>query len=147
MHYQWLFQAYIIYTLYRIPQKFKNFKFFQNFIKLKNLIFFFKNLTFQNFIKFQFFFFKIQKISKFSIFFQNFQKKIKIFIKYIYYQRHGWNIWYNEHYMSKSVSHAVSTLDLYHPSGRWPLGWYRVLGLIRHVIQILTCNIQYLLND
>jgi hypothetical protein len=47
------------------------------------------------------------------------------------YQRHGWNIWYNEHYMSKSVSHAVSTLNLYHPSG-----WYRVLGLIRHVMKI-----------
>ena len=61
----------------------------------------------------------------------------------MYYQRHGWNIWYNEHYMSKPVSHAVSTLDLYHPSGRWLLGWYRVLGSIRHVIQILTCNIQY----
>jgi hypothetical protein len=63
----------------------------------------------------------------------------------MYYKRHGWNtcIWYNEHYMSKPVSHAVSTLDLYHPSGRWLLGWYRVLGLIRHVIQILTCNIQY----
>jgi hypothetical protein len=35
-------------------------------------------------------------------------------------QRHGWNIWYNEHYISKSISHAVSTLDLYHPSDRWP---------------------------
>jgi hypothetical protein len=46
----------------------------------------------------------------------------------------GW-IWYNEHYMSKSVSHYVSTL-----------GWHRVLGLIRHVIQILTCNIQYILD-
>jgi hypothetical protein len=57
----------------------------------------------------------------------------------MYYQRHGWNIWYNEHYMSKSVSHAISTLDLYHPSG-----WYRVLGLIWHMIQILTCNIQYI---
>ena len=64
----------------------------------------------------------------------------------MYYQRHGWNIWYNEHCMSKSVSHAVSTLDLYHPSSRWPLGWYKVLGLIRHVIQILTWNIQYILN-
>jgi len=41
--------------------------------------------------------------------------------------------------MLKSVAHAVSTLDLYHASGRWPLGWYRVLGLIRHVIQIFTC--------
>ena len=63
----------------------------------------------------------------------------------MYYQRHGWNIWYNEHCMSKSISHAVSTIDLYHPSGRWPLGWYRVPGLIRHVIQILTCNIQYVI--
>ena len=79
--------------------------------------------------------FKIQKISKFSIFFFNFHK------------RHGWNIWYNEHCMSKSVSHAISTLDLYHPSGRWPLGWYRVLGFIRHVIQILTCNIQYIMTS
>jgi hypothetical protein len=43
--------------------------------------------------------------------------------------------------MSKSASHAVSTLDLYHPSG-----WHRVLGLIRHVIQILTFNIQYIIN-
>jgi hypothetical protein len=47
------------------------------------------------------------------------------------------------HYMSKSVSHAVSTLNLYHLSGRWTLGWYRVLWLIRHVIQTLTYNIQY----
>ena len=28
----------------------------------------------------------------------------------------------------------------------WPLGWYRSLGLIQNVIQILTCNIQYILN-
>jgi hypothetical protein len=63
---------------------------------------------------------------------------IRIFFqKYMYYQRHGWNIWYNEHYMSKSISHAISTLDLYHPSGRWPFGWYRVLRLIQRVIQIL----------
>ena len=52
----------------------------------------------------------------------------------------------NEHYMSKSVAHAVSTFDLYHPLGRWPLGWYRFLWLIRHVIQNLTCNIQYVLS-
>jgi hypothetical protein len=45
--------------------------------------------------------------------------------------------------MSKSVSHSASTLDVYHLSDWWTLGWYRVLGLIRHVIQILTCNIQY----
>ena len=115
MHYQWLFQAYIIYTLYRIPQKFKNFKFFQNFIKLKNLIFFFKNLTFQNFIKFQ----KKKK------------KKLKFFIKYMHYQRHGWNIWYNEHYMSKS------TYILY-TGGPWGdigfSGWYGMWYRFWHLI-------------
>ena len=63
-------------------------------------------------------------------------------IKYMWYQRHGWNIWYNEHYMSKSVSHALSN-----PSGRWSLGWYRVLRLIRHVIHILTCSIQYITSN
>ena len=116
MHYQWLSQAYIVYTLYRIPY----------------IVYYIAYL------------YRIpKKFQNFKIF----QKKIKIFIKYMYYQRHGWNIWYNENLMSKSVSHAVSTLDLYHPSGRWPLGWYRVLGLIRHVIQILTCNIQYEVND
>ena len=65
----------------------------------------------------------------------------------MYYQRHGWNIWYNEHYMSKSVSHALSTLDLYHTSGRWSLGWYRVLRLIRHVIHIFTCSFQYIISN
>ena len=52
----------------------------------------------------------------------------------------------NEHYMSKSVAHAVSTFDLYHPLGRWPLGWYRFLWLIRmwyriwHVIFSMYCQ-------
>ena len=46
--------------------------------------------------------------------------------------------------MSESASHAVWTLHIYHPSGWWPSGWHRIHGLIRHVIQILTCNIQYL---
>jgi hypothetical protein len=34
--------------------------------------------------------------------------------------------------------------NLYRPSGRWPLGWYMVFGLIRHVIQILTCFESYI---
>ena len=56
---------------------------------------------------------KFKNISKLKKKNQKFSKKFKIFKKYMYYQRHGWNIWYNEHYMSKSVSLAVSTLDLY----------------------------------
>jgi hypothetical protein len=98
---------YIVYPIIAYPKKF-----FKNVQNLKN--------------------FKFSKKFKICIRFQKFQ----IFIQYMYYQRHGWNIWYNEHYMSKSISHAVSNLDL---------GWCRVLGLIRHVIQILTCNIQYIL--
>ena len=36
MRYQWLSQAYIVHTLYRIPKKFQNFKIFQNFKKFLN---------------------------------------------------------------------------------------------------------------
>ena len=111
----------------------KNFKISKNFIKFQKFSKMFQNL--KNF--------KFSKNFQIFLQFKN-SKKIKIFIKYMNYQRHGWNIWYNEHYMKKSVSHAVSTLNLYHPKGHRPEGWYRVLGLIRHVIQILTCNIQYI---
>ena len=126
--------SFIPYIVY--PKKFKISKHFIKFL------FFFKNFKKNSKLK------KFQippKNFKIFIFFLN-SKHLKMFIKYMYYQRHGWNIWYNEHYMSKSVSHAISTLDLYHHSARWPLVWYRVLGLIWHVIQILTCNIQYILN-
>ena len=48
-----------------------------------------------------------------------------------------------EYYMSKSVSPAVSTREPYiTPRATGPrgdIGW----GLIRHVIQILTCNVHY----
>jgi hypothetical protein len=41
----------------------------------------------------------------------------------------------------------ITCQNLYHmpyqPSTYIIPGWYRVLGLIRHVIQILTCNIQH----
>lgn len=45
---------------------------------------------------------------------------------------------------TKIVSHAVSTLKQYHPSGRWPSGWYWFLGLLRNVIRILVCIILYI---
>ena len=44
----------------------------------------------------------------------------RLYLKYTYR--------YNEHEMSKSVSHAVLTLDLYHPAGRWPWGDIEVSG-------------------
>ena len=43
--------------------------------------------------------------------------------------------------MSKSVLHAVSTLNPYRPSG-----WYWLLGLKQHVIQILPWIILYLIS-
>ena len=47
---------------------------------------------------------------------------------------------YTEYYMSKSVSHAVSTREPYiTPRGDIDR------GLIRHVIQILTCNVHYII--
>ena len=76
---------------------------FQNFSKFHKIsIFFSKFSNFQNFKiskfwKFENFekkfeilwnFIKFHKISKFS-------KNLQIFIKYMYYRRHGWNIWYN----------------------------------------------------
>ena len=52
---------------------------------------------------------------------------------------------YTEYYMSKSVSHAVSTREPYitprSTGPRGDIGW----GLIRHVIQILTCNVHYII--
>ena len=44
------------------------------------------------------------------------------------------------------ITCRINPRTLYHPTGRWPLGWYRFLWLIRHVIQNLTCNIQYVLS-
>ena len=41
---------------------------------------------------------------------------------------------HTEYYMSKSVSHAVSTREPYISR-----------GLIQHVIQILTCNVHYII--
>ena len=48
--------------------------------------------------------------------------------------------------MAKYVSHPISTLDQYLPSGLRPSGWYWSLGLIWGVIQILPCIILYLFN-
>ena len=48
---------------------------------------------------------------------------------------------YTEYYMSKSVSHAVSTRESYiTPRATGPRGDIG-RGLIRHVIQILKCNV------
>ena len=53
---------------------------------------------------------------------------------------------YTEYYMSKSVSHAVSTREPYiTPRATGPRGDIG-RGLIRHVIQILTCNVHYIIN-
>ena len=52
---------------------------------------------------------------------------------------------HTEYYMSKSVSHAVSTREPYittRATGpRGDIG----RGLIQHVIQILTCNVHYII--
>ena len=45
-----------------------------------------------------------------------------------------------EYYMSKSVSHVVSTREP-NITPRGDIGW----GLIQHVIQILTCNVHYII--
>ena len=45
--------------------------------------------------------------------------------------------------MAKYVSHPISILDQYQPSGIRPAGWYWSLGLIWGVIQILPCIILY----
>ena len=47
--------------------------------------------------------------------------------------------------MLKSASHAVSTLDQYHLLGLRPSGWYLLLRLIQHVIQILTCIVNFII--
>ena len=47
---------------------------------------------------------------------------------------------YTEYYMSKSVSHAVSTQEPY-ITPRVDIG----RGLIWHVMQILTCNVHYII--
>jgi hypothetical protein len=50
-----------------------------------------------------------------------------------------------EYYMSKSVSHAVLTREPYFtPRATGPRGDIG-RGLIRHVIQILTCNVHYII--
>ena len=50
-----------------------------------------------------------------------------------------------EYYMSKSVSHAVPTREPYiTPRTTGPRGDIG-RGLIRHVIQILTCNVHYII--
>ena len=50
-----------------------------------------------------------------------------------------------EYYMSKSVSHAVSTPEPYiTPRATGPRGDLG-RGLIRYVIQILTCNVHYII--
>jgi hypothetical protein len=52
---------------------------------------------------------------------------------------------HTEYYMSKSVSHAVSTRESYiTPRATGPKGDIG-RGLIRHVIQILTCNGHYII--
>jgi hypothetical protein len=54
---------------------------------------------------------------------------------------------YTEYYMSKSVSHAVSTREPYiTPRATGPRGDIG-RGLIRHVIPILTCNVHYILSS
>ena len=49
---------------------------------------------------------------------------------------------YTEYYMSKSVSHAVSPENPISPQG--PTGDIG-RGLIQYVIQILTCNVHYII--
>ena len=50
-----------------------------------------------------------------------------------------------EYYISKFVSHAVSTREPYiTPRATGPRGDIG-RGLIRHVIQILTCNVHYII--
>ena len=52
---------------------------------------------------------------------------------------------YTEYYMSKSASHAVSTREPYiTPRATGPRGDIG-RGLIWHVIQILTCNVHYII--
>ena len=52
---------------------------------------------------------------------------------------------HTEYYMSKSVSPAVSTREPYiTPRATSPRGDI-VRGLIRHVIQIWTCNVHYII--
>ena len=52
---------------------------------------------------------------------------------------------YTEYYMSKSVSHAVATREPYiTPRATGPRGDID-RGMIRRVIQILTCNVQYII--
>jgi hypothetical protein len=109
MHYQWLSQAYIIFTLYCISYILYPISYTQKISKFQNFPKF-HNISFHNLKKFLNLKF-VHKIHVLS----------KAWLKYMIY---------NEHYMWKSVSHAVSTVDLYHPSGWRPLGWYRVLGVI-----------------
>ena len=52
---------------------------------------------------------------------------------------------YTKYYMSKSVSHAVSTRESYNtPRATGPRGDIGQ-GFIRHVIQILTCKVHYII--
>ena len=66
-------------------------------------------------------------------------------ISRIFYINVIYHIIYTEYYMSKSVSHAVSTRKHYliprATVQRADIG----RGLIRHVIQILTCNVHYII--
>jgi hypothetical protein len=51
---------------------------------------------------------------------------------------------YTEYYMSKSVSHAVSTREPYITSRATGQRGDVGRGLKLHVIQILTCNVHYI---
>jgi ribosomal protein S25 len=51
---------------------------------------------------------------------------------------------YTEYYMSKSVSHAVSTREPYITSRATDQRGDVGRGLKLHVIQILTCNVHYI---
>ena len=50
-----------------------------------------------------------------------------------------------EYYMSISVSHAVSTRESYITQRATGLRGDIGRGLMRHVIQILTCNVHYII--
>jgi hypothetical protein len=64
-------------------------------------------------------------------------------LEQIYDRQH--ELIHTEYYMSKSVSHAVSTREPYiTPRFTSPRGDIR-LGLMRNVIQILTWNVNYII--
>jgi hypothetical protein len=120
-------QAYIVYTLYCIPYIIYPILYTQK----KSIFLNFKNKKFQEFLIFQ----KFHKMS-------NFMKKFSKFKNFKFQNK---KIIITEYYMSKSVSHAVSTREPYiTPRATGPRGDIG-RGLIWHVIQILTCNVHYIM--